>query len=102
MTVRGRVAGFRLGRGSQGMERCVGVTYPFCLRLFFLAGTMPSFPAILQTTSSMTSTPERVGDCYEGPPGPTVSPSWLVRGLHRDLSICTPTCFALGPPRGLK
>lgn len=32
----------------------MGVTYPFCLRLFFLAGTMPSFPAKLQTTSSMT------------------------------------------------
>ena len=32
----------------------MGVTYPSCLRLFFLAGTMPSFPAKLQTTSSMT------------------------------------------------
>lgn len=32
----------------------MGVTYPFACGFFSLAGTMPSFPTKLQTTSFMT------------------------------------------------
>lgn len=58
MTVR-REAGSVWGGGHSWRERCVGVT-PICLRLF-LAGTMPSFPPKLQTTSFMTRAHPNVG-----------------------------------------
>lgn len=55
MTVRGRVAAFHLG-GVTGEGKMCGCHLPICLWLFFLAGTMPSFPTKLQTISFLTRT----------------------------------------------
>lgn len=92
MTVRREGGRFRLGGVTVGRERQVSPTH--LPAVFFLAGTMPSFPPNSDHQLHDKSTPKRVGDwSYEGPPGPTISPSWLVRGPHRDLTIRTPTCF---------